>query len=87
MFFRDCFLDHAMGKHLQRYSHVPGNPTQVLAFTAVDPPCGCSLRCSDRELADAAVWQLTHLNPVTHDECASDNDDEKNYLYKNKTKY
>ena len=74
-----------MGHHLRAVSHVPGKPAASLAFTASDPPCGCNLRCTDRELADAAVWQLTHLNPVCHSDCDTD-DDEENYLYKNKTK-
>ena len=74
-----------MGHHLRAASHVPGKPTTTLSFKTVDPPCGCKLICTDRELADAAIWQLTHLNPVCHDELASDDEDEENYMYKNKT--
>jgi len=75
-----------MGHHLRAASHVPGKASTTLAFTASDPPCGCDLRCTDRELADAAIWQLTHLNPVCHDYVDTEEDLE-NYLYKNKTKF
>jgi len=46
----------------------------------------CDLRCTDRELADAAIWQLTHINFVCHDYVDTEEDLE-NYLYKNKTKF
>ena len=57
----------------------------IFFFTTSDPPCGCNLPCTDRELADAAIWQLTHLNPVCHD-FVDTVEDADNYYYKNKTK-
>ena len=73
-----------MGHHLRAAMHVPGKPSTTLSFTTSDPPCGCNLRCTDRELADAAIWQLTYLNPVCH-EYVDTEEDLENYGYKNKT--
>ena len=81
----DCFLDHTLGKHLENVTQVPGKDAMTLnvcGFKAMEPSCGCILDVTVKECADARLWQLSYLNPLTFQ-----HDNMKEHKYKNNKLY
>ena len=63
--FRDCFDDHAVGKHLVPIKY--SNP-RIIGFRIMDMDCGCNLVPYVRDCIESRKWQLLHLNTMAYDQ-------------------